>query len=156
MDRDLFDFGEFTNINSKSFSPEENQGSNFGGYGGPSDTNYTTAQESYNTYSQYASSNNYADFNGRIAEENEAGKSILTQGIVALCLAMPPVVGIAGIIVGAICCGKKKSFENKFGPVYGKAKVGSILGLAAVITGIALTLLYVLYFLFMFWLTGLI
>lgn len=187
MDRDLFDFGEFTNINSKTISPEDNQESNFGGYGGSSDAGninngndftqsdyawqqsdyaaQTTAESSYNTYNTYnayntydqnAASGNFEASKGTSFEENEAAKSLLTQGIVSMALSFMPVVGLASIFIGIGCCVKKKSFVNKYGAVHGKSKVGSNLGLASIFTGIGLTAFYVLYFIFIFAIAGVI
>lgn len=76
----------------------------------------------------------------------EAGKdnstSILVLGILALAFSE---LGIPGIILGAIAKKKAGLFMAENGILYGKAKVGRILGKIGFIVGIVMTVFWVLY-----------
>lgn len=68
--------------------------------------------------------------------------SIMVLGIIALALCW---LGIPGIILGAIAKKKANEFAKDHGMIYGKAKVGRILGNFGFIIGIVMTVFWVIY-----------
>lgn len=68
--------------------------------------------------------------------------SIMVLGILALALCE---LGIPGIILGAIAKKKANEFAKDHGMIYGKAKVGRILGNFGFIIGIVMTVFLVIY-----------
>ena len=68
--------------------------------------------------------------------------SIMVLGIIALALCE---LGIPGIILGAIAKKKANEFAKDHGMIYGKAKVGRILGNFGFIIGIVMTVFWVIY-----------
>ena len=68
--------------------------------------------------------------------------SIMVLGILALALCE---FGIPGIILGAIAKKKANKFAKDHGMIYGKAKVGRILGNFGFIIGIVMTVFWVIY-----------
>lgn len=84
----------------------------------------------------------HTDQNSIVASES---KSLLVKGILALAFACTFWVSFLGIVFGAMTNGLTKSFISKGNALTGKAKVGSILGKAGLITGIVMTALFVFY-----------
>lgn len=84
----------------------------------------------------------YAEPVMRVKPKNDTSTSILVLGILALALCE---LGIPGIILGAIAKKKAGQFVADNGVLYGKAKVGRILGNFGFIIGIVMTVFWVIY-----------
>ncbi len=70
---------------------------------------------------------------------------ILVFGILGLAFACTMIFSILGIIFSAIAMSKGSTFRMATGTIYGKAKVGRILGKAGLITGIIMSVFFVIY-----------
>ena len=74
--------------------------------------------------------------------------NVLTWGIVAAAFACTFFLSFLGIIFGSIALKKADSYIAMHGPISTQVKVGHILSKVGIIAGIILTILCVLYFLF--------
>ena len=81
----------------------------------------------------------YTDNAVSAAGDAEA-KGLMITGIVAAALAG---TGIGGIIAGIIGINKSKAYVASFGPVSGKAKVGSILSKVGLWAGVGIAVYYI-------------
>ena len=72
-------------------------------------------------------------------------KSVLTFGILAIAFGCSFFLSFLGIIFGAIAGRKANEFIGMCGVLYGRAKVGKILGKIGLILGIVLTVFFVIY-----------
>lgn len=84
----------------------------------------------------------------REAEKDRQGASLLGTGIAAMIFTFAAsFLAFVGIILGAIGLSKAGKFEKNFTTLDGKAKVGKILSLIALIGGIVVTVFVALYIL---------
>lgn len=73
-----------------------------------------------------------------------SSQSVLTWGIVSIIFAES---GLVGLILAIIARGKAKKFVANGNELAGKAKVGNILSIVALILSIVMTVFWVFYFL---------
>lgn len=88
------------------------------------------------------------DLTSTIVEQakDDAAGSILGSGIASLIFAFATfLLNFIGIILGAIGLGKARSFEEQFGELTPKARVGKILSTVGLIAGIVMTIVWILY-----------
>lgn len=78
--------------------------------------------------------------------ESPSGTSVMIKGIIALACAVSFYLSIAGIIFGCLAKSGAKQFMNaNGGQLFGKAKVGRILGKIGFIVGIVMSVLFVIW-----------
>ena len=85
-------------------------------------------------------------------EKNELGRSILIFSIIGLALSYFGISSLVGIIFAIIARTNLKKYSSKFGEPSGCAKVGKYLSIAALIVGIVmlcLSIMYVAYIVFL-------
>ena len=78
--------------------------------------------------------------------KSSAGRSILALGICSLAFTLTFYFALVGWILAAVCRGKIRDYEMRFGPVSGPAKVGRGLSLGGLIGGIIFTVLVTILF----------
>ena len=85
--------------------------------------------------------------NAKIAKKNARADTILALGITSVAFACSGFLALVGWIVACVARGKVREYENRFGPVTGKAKVGRDLARGGLIGSICMTLFLFFYFL---------
>ena len=81
------------------------------------------------------------------AKKNARADKILALGITSVAFACSGFLALVGWIVACVARGKVREYENRFGPVTGKAKVGRDLARGGLIGSICMTLFLFFYFL---------
>ena len=80
-------------------------------------------------------------------ERGNAGRRILALGICSVAFVSTFFFSLIGWILAAVCRGKIRNYEEKFGPVSGIAKVGKGLSLGGLIGGIIMTVFSTIFWL---------
>ena len=83
----------------------------------------------------------------KIAKKNARADKILSLGIASVAFANTGILALVGWIVACVARRKVREYENRFGPVTGKAKVGRDLARGGLIGSICMTLFLFFYFL---------
>lgn len=81
-------------------------------------------------------------------ELEERSKKTLTMGFLAIVFGSTFFLSFLGIIFGAIGIGRANAFKRAAGIIYGRAKVGHKLSIAGLVLGIVLTVLFVIWLVF--------
>ena len=96
-----------------------------------------------------------------VAKRNAHADKILALGITSVAFASSCILALVGWIIACVARGQVRDYENKYGPVSGKAKVGKDLARGGLIASICMTifwtgylLLYVVIFAAAFGATG--